>query len=131
PKNITPTDVLDFRNHIFKNSKRKEYIYVFGIADIYATEDTTCSLHIAHDDALTIWMWGRRIYFDNEYLPMDKMRTLDISLRKGVNRFVFRCVNYQIDWFVHIRLTQKGNMYPPKNAGFVPVDILKVNKEGR
>ena len=71
-------------------------------------ELTNAKLYVGSDDFIIVWINGKRVHFfgaERRSSVRDQDIVTGITLKKGLNRVVVKCVDVVFDWNFYFRLT--------------------------
>jgi hypothetical protein len=86
-----------------------DHAAAYAVAWLDCPQDVAnAKLHVGSDDFITIWINGKQVHFfgaERRASIRDQDIVKGITLKKGLNRVVVKCVDVVIDWNFYFRLT--------------------------
>lgn len=106
----------NFNNLKFVNFKRSfgQYsdAYAYALSSFIASEDSTLSVQVTHNDHCILWLNGKEVYnnkktsklfLSHEERSVELTDTLNLSLKKGINIFMVQLSTTGDDWSFFIQ----------------------------
>ena len=83
---------------------------VYMVRDVYAPEDMTVCMQVGHSDVFRLWKDGDLLAYSDitENWTPENIHKLDITLHKGLNRFVVKLARTNGTTDFSIMFTEKG-----------------------
>jgi len=90
---------------------RIEHAAAYAVAWVHCSEEiTSANLLVGSDDYITVWINGKAVHTyktERRAGEADQDKIANITLRKGYNRIVVKCVDVVLGWNFFLRFTDK------------------------